>query len=879
MATPAISRYHSVLLAVVAVLVGAGTSFLPPPFRAMESQVTGLKFALRGSVEPDSSIVLVYVDEGAVRALGWPVRRNFYALMIRALADLQARAVGVEILFEDPQRDFPEYDELLGNVVRSSATVILPCYVERIGVPDGSAFSDSAGLPFRFPGVRKTFAPASGLHLPLPSLLQGAAGSGHVNYTGETDIPLFLRAGGQTIPAFALEVLRVSLRADRTGVMADGSPIRMAGAEGVREFSVPGGDASLNFCGPLAGFRLYPFLQLLTSYDALRANRPPELPVASLKGKTVLIGVIAEGRSQFLPTPIDPRYPSLGLQATFLDNALHDRFLKSPPAGAHMILVVLGSLGIGVALLAAPERIRWWLAGGAVCTFTLTSVLLFSLSAVNVPVTPFLATSILTAAVAQILRHRMTRRQLDSVAAEKQRVLARLADREAKVALLERELLNVRAARPEDRTSGLLEEIRKYKAEIRSLTSRAGDLEEFPMPPAAEQVGPAVFEGILYTDGSPLKPVVQFIGKIAATDAPVLILGESGTGKELVAKAIHRRSGRAAAPFIAVNCGALNEGLLETELFGHERGAFTGAVRERAGRFELAHGGTIFLDEIGEVSEAFQVKLLRVLQEGEFERVGGTRTLHADVRVLAATNRDLKREVPTGKFREDLYYRLNVLSVSLPPLRERQGDLPVLVEHFLRKEGGGLSVSRNVMQAFQEYPWRGNVRELESVVKRAALLARAEGRSMVTIKDLTEELAASARNALAVEEQVLDALREKGFSRSSISESAEELGGLNRGTVAEYLRGECLKAFVEQGFDREKAVRHIALSADAAILERAGRKLEDYLENLATGIDRSQPWDGVRLGLKPKLKNLPQRYHPFLEAVAEAYYRGMWEKA
>ncbi len=350
------SRYYLSLLGVIALLAGAGTSFLPAPFSAMESQVTGLKYALRGPVAPDSSIVLVYVDEGSVRALGWPVRRNFYALMIRALADLQARAVGVEILFEEPQGDFPEYDELLGTVMRSSGTIVLPCYFERVGVPGGSA--GSSGAPFRFPGVRESFT-ASGLHLPLPSLLRNSAGSGHVNYTGETDVPLFLRSGDQTVPAFALEVLRVSLGADRAGVMSDGSGVRLAGADGVCEFSVPGGKAALNFCGPLAGFRLYPFLQVLTSYDALRADRPPELPVASLKGKTVLVGVIAEGRSRFFPTPVDPWYPSLGLHATFLDNALHDRFLKTPPAGVHVALVVLLSLGIGVALLAAPERVRW----------------------------------------------------------------------------------------------------------------------------------------------------------------------------------------------------------------------------------------------------------------------------------------------------------------------------------------------------------------------------------------------------------------------------------------------------------------------------------------------------------------------------------------
>jgi transcriptional regulator with GAF, ATPase, and Fis domain len=873
MAEPAMNRRHLLLLLALALLLGAGTSLLPPPFGAMESEALRLKYALRGSHSPDSSLVLVYVDEAAVRALGWPVRRDFYALMIKTLTDLQVRAIGLEVMFEYGQGDFPEYDELLAGVSRASGLVVLPCYFER----PGGAPDSTGAYSFSYPGVREAFSSAGGLHLPYEPLLRSAAGTGHVNFTGKNNIPLFLSGAGGKVPAFAVEVLRVALGTERTGVLVDGPDVQLAGREGVREFSASGGETVLNFPGPLSTYPLYPFMQVLTSYDALRENRPAALPVASLRGKTVLLGVIAEGRSQFYPTPVDPRYPSLGLHATFLDNALQDRFLRPLPPLLGTLIAWCVSFCIGLALLGTAERTRWWIACGALCAFLALSVLLFSASAINLAVTPSVVSALFVGIAAQIFRHQATRRQLDSLAAEKQRVLAELGDREAKVSLLERELLNVREARSQERASELLEELRKYKAEIRTLTSRADDLEEFHAAGEPPGRGRAEFEGILFEEGGPIQPVVRFIGKIAATDAPVLILGESGTGKELVARAIHKRSTRSAGPFVAVNCGALSENLLESELFGHERGAFTGAVREKPGRFELANRGTIFLDEIGEVSESFQLKLLRVIQEGEFERVGGTTTLRVEVRILAATNRELKEMVQAGKFREDLYYRLNVLTVSLPPLRERPGDLPILVEHFLHKEGGALSVSKNVMQALQGYPWRGNVRELESAVKRAALLARADGRSMVTMKDLTEEIATAARQARAVEDQVLDALREKGFSRSSISESAEELGGLNRGTVAEYLRGECLKTFVEQGFDREKTVRHIALSVDPEVLERVGKKLAEYLDNLVQGVDRSQPWEGVRVGLKSKMKNLPQRYHPFLEAVAEGYYRGIWK--
>ena len=214
------------------------------------------------------------------------------------------------------------------------------------------------------------------------------------------------------------------------------------------------------------------------------------------------------------------------------------------------------------------------------------------------------------------------------------------------------------------------------------------------------------------------------IKRLAGVSAAVLIQGESGTGKELVAAAIHREGPRAGRPFVPVNCGALPENLLESELFGHVRGAFTGATRDKKGRFELADGGTIFLDEIGDLTQAMQVKLLRVLQEGTFERVGGEKTLRVDVRVLSATHKNLRDEVSAGRFREDLYYRLSVVPITIPPLRERGGDILLLAAEFLkvyegRSEGVRYSLGPDAMRIIENYPWPGNVRELQNVIQFA----------------------------------------------------------------------------------------------------------------------------------------------------------------
>jgi two-component system NtrC family response regulator len=232
-------------------------------------------------------------------------------------------------------------------------------------------------------------------------------------------------------------------------------------------------------------------------------------------------------------------------------------------------------------------------------------------------------------------------------------------------------------------------------------------------------------------ESQPMKELFKLVDKVAATKATVLINGESGTGKELIARAIHTRSPRKDEPFIPVNCMALTETLLESELFGHEKGAFTGAATRRKGRFELADKGTLFLDEIGEISLSLQVKLLRVLQERTFERVGGTQPLTVDVRIVAATNRDLTKAVSEGEFREDLFYRLNVVRLDLPPLRERKEDLPALVAHFVKKYSREVGrsapqVSAEAMQRIYDHNWPGNIRELENALERAVIMAGSE---------------------------------------------------------------------------------------------------------------------------------------------------------
>jgi len=284
-----------------------------------------------------------------------------------------------------------------------------------------------------------------------------------------------------------------------------------------------------------------------------------------------------------------------------------------------------------------------------------------------------------------------------------------------------------------------------------------------------------------------IREVIALAGRVAPSDATVLVTGESGTGKELLARGIHYSSGRAEGPFVAVNCAAIPENLIESELFGHVKGAFTGAVRDREGKFELADGGTLFLDEIGDLRVDLQAKILRALQERTIDRVGGVKQVDLDVRVIAATNKDLEREVRQGNFREDLYYRLSVVTLQMPPLRDRKDDIPVLAEHFLRKfnPGHAVRLAPDALALMTAYGWPGNVRELENVMERASVLKRGD---TITRQDLPEKLGRRATGAA----EVLLNLPEEGLSleeleKDLIIKALEKHKG-NQTRAAEYLR-------------------------------------------------------------------------------------------
>ncbi|MEW5766204.1 MAG: sigma-54 dependent transcriptional regulator [bacterium] len=332
-------------------------------------------------------------------------------------------------------------------------------------------------------------------------------------------------------------------------------------------------------------------------------------------------------------------------------------------------------------------------------------------------------------------------------------------------------------------------EQQKLKEENRTLKRRLGSKEGF--------------HNIIIGRESKMQDIYSLIETVADSNANILIRGESGTGKRVIAQAIHTNSYRKDRPFVEVSCGALPETILESELFGHVKGAFTGAIKDKIGRFELANGGTIFLDEIDAFSMNLQVKLLRVIQEKEFERVGDTRTIKVDIRIIAATNRNLDEEIAKRRFREDLYYRLNVVNIMLPPLRDRIGDIPLLVEHFLSKYSYEankevLGIHEEAMKMLLRYNWPGNVRELENIIERAVVLAKG---SSITLEDLPKPLQIvrdrrtglqvknihrSLRQSLEEPERqiILNVLKRTNWNRKR----AAQVLGINRSTLYNKMR-------------------------------------------------------------------------------------------
>jgi len=800
--TPFFRNKRFVFKSLLTALVLAGVIILPGLRQSSDTKIASLFRNLRGQVAPDSSIVLITISANDIEQLGGWPLKRSYYALL---------------INELKKFDVKKIGiEIFFGSKNSAQTIYDNLLISQI---KGAGNVVLGSLPIDYSTTSSTDTDET-IEFPSLKLVDSSIITGHLGLANELTIPM--KIGEEK--AFSAAVAQ----SNDTGFI------------------------KVNISSSWKKFKHFDLLDFFT----LAKDNPEQLE--TLKDKILLIGVSDEKFTKKFDAPFDAFLPGIAFHAfavsnLLLNNPLNDGWLKASVA-FHFIFLLF----VLIRLEQDPVKCRKVLPVFALAILLMEfmlftfwnyelhfSTLIFPLVALIIAEFIFVVkdkNSQFADAVSEST-------SLKHLLSKKENELSDLKNQFDSAALREKEILK--------------EKISLLQKEIALLEKQ--DQNDIAYTPEVAEKGGENFHGILYRSKM-MRDVVAFVKKAAPTNETILVLGESGTGKELIAKAIHQNSQRKDNAFVAVNCGALSETLLESELFGHVKGAFTGAAGDKIGRFEAADKGTIFLDEIGETSDNFQVKLLRVLQSGEFEKVGSSKTSKVDVRVIAATNKKLDQLVAEKKFRADLFYRLNVFPIQLPPLRERKEDIPEVVTGLLKQQNGGLTISKAAMEMLVQHEWRGNVRELESALKRAFVFASAERRNIIQLADLPEEVVKEKR--LHYEELVLDSLREKQFSHSAFSETANELE-VNRTVISENLRGLVFKFLVKNEFDIATCVAEIAGTTDKKVLEKVRGKVETFLTNIQEDVKKLSPqeFSFIKEKLQSKYKNLPKKFHPYLDEV------------
>jgi transcriptional regulator with GAF, ATPase, and Fis domain/CHASE2 domain-containing sensor protein len=799
---------------------------------------------LRGDRNVSDDVLLVYIDTQEVTELGgWPITRDYYGYLIYALKQAGAKVIALDVLFPTENNRYPEFDQDLSHFAKTAGNVCTPFEFRHL--------SDHISID------GATFLLGDKIQHPFKAFRAHLLGTGFSNLSEETLARFGLLTAvwqDSIVPSFGLECARQFLLGDSSRIHLKKNKIILENDS--TSIRIPIDDKQRIRLNHIKRLNRIPSMSLVDLFQTFQQN-PDSL---NLKGKLVFVGVTAPGAAPMKVTPLHSAFPATLLQLIIAENIIERRFIRMP--GILLTLLITGAFAVITIFIVGADRRKVVIFCGLCISYITLAVLLFKLASFILPIVQPLIASLIGAAGVFVLKylsrkvsHTTLQNKYTGDISQKEQ---QLKFERAHVAQL-KEQLTSEQQRSIKNAQATREELEKKEGDIKKLENELLDMSEnTKQPPQKHQ---HIYLNVIHAAGSPMSTVLQLVQKVAPADIPVLISGETGTGKEIISRAIHTSGGRKDKPFIAVNCGALSETLLESELFGHEKGAFTGATARRLGRFELADKGTLFLDEITETSANFQAKLLRVLQEGTFERLGGEKTINVNVRIIAASSKSIIDHVNENQFREDLYYRLNGFAIELPPLRDRDDDIPLLAKHFLiQYDYEKTAISKAAMEHMQKYHWPGNVRELENAVRRAAILSQSEGRDLIREVDLPETIKTDTKSTvsfLTFEEQVLESLRTFNFSHSSISQTAKALGNKDRGTITDYLRGICFEQLVYADFDKHRAAINVAGTDNIGIVARVEAKIENYLSS-------------VKLSSRAAaLKGLPKRFHEFLDKVIE----------
>ena len=840
----------------------------------------------RAGAPVSAALVVVVRDPASEARFGagsWD--RAVLARLVTSLSRAGAAAIGVDVPLGPPSapgRGGASSDALLSQATALADNLVYPIALELSSGPADQSAPAHASWP---PLSRVSLAVPTGRSLvgPLLGLAEHARAVGHTLAPADPDgvvrgVPLFVRLGDRAVPALGLVLATVAANTPADQIVIDRRGVTIGRS---RRIAVDeGGRALVGYVAP-ERLTVVPFLDLWTAIEERRAETLRGL----VDDKIVL--VLAEPALERHRTPVGSMSDAR-IQAELLNAVLTGSWPRRAPLGWTLGgTLVLAGLTAWLGLV-----LRWWkaLVGVAVLASGSAVALLLSPSLLGVvlPAVPPLAAAVVAGAGALLWNQFGSAHRLRDLEGETTAIREALVRQESTVEALEEDLEAARGAVA--RSTGaehehlqaaeaLRGELAEARAQEEQTRSRLRDLERElrAADPGRAELDDAEQERLrqrcaevgIITRSPEVLARFRDLEKAARSSLPILISGEPGTGKELFARAAHRLSPRAGAPFVAVNMAAIPPELFESELFGHVRGSFTGAVTERRGYFEQADRGTIFLDEIGELRADHQSKLLRVLQEKTFYRVGATRATAVDVRVVAASNRALERGITEGWFREDLYFRLKGLVLRLPPLRERRQDVGPLAARFLEdacaEAGRRATLSESALRALERHDWPGNVRELQHCLRQAVALA---DRAVLVPEDLRLAPSSEAKVDAAGDTTVLVCLRQHGFDMQATARAL----GWDRSTVTQRLKGLAFRALVESGGDRRQAA--LELAGDPALGRAVELKLSEYHEHLLRAVQGFDSVEAALAACRRRFKNLPERHFRSLELLVREHFQG-----
>ncbi len=820
------------------------------------------RFNNRGAQPVDSSIVVLTFNDDDLQVIGGHAKIQAQVpLLFTALNSLGARVIGFDIILDELNNDVLNRPEGMIPALRTYRNVCLAVLYKSSVHEDASA-PESAPVDTSVDSLSASqTATLENLLPPVPRLLNAAAGLGHNNFGSEAivrRVPLVINTPEMgSIPAFSLEVLRLYHGLPQDSIQYQNTSVLLHGRNTSLKVPTTSNNMFINYAGGRKSVKTVSAVAFLRSYINYVSGHAPAMPLDFVENKIVLVGLDSHVKGQSLTNPFNEVMPTVFVQANAVNTILTQSFIYSfPDVITYLLLFAMVFIITYLFLYGKPFRAMII----SLLLFIGYIVLSFFLFFENIllpihPAVMALPTIFLILLYKFGTSERMV--QLNDNSQSKAVPALVLSEPSAEMNRSEEEKPNpapVPKSPPQHSANG---QNGKYMA--------PKYFHDIDFDKNAREAN-----GLYFHRNSKFKKVVDMIIKVAPSNAPVLITGESGTGKELAARAIHDNSPRKEQNFVALNCASIQENLLESELFGHEKGAYTGADTQKIGLFQVADGGTVFLDEIAEMSDPLQSKLLRVLQFKEFYRVGGIAPVKVDVRLVAATNKEPELQLQNGLLRKDLYYRISTIRIHLLPLSERREDIPILIRKFLVDEDAAhFDLSPNAYHALLNFNWPGNIRQLQSVVQRAVIFAKAESSDKILLSHLPGEITNSAIDDQDLEQRILFSLRAKKFSHSSINETARELGDLNRSTVTGYLRGMCLRELSSSQFDMFEASQKLAGSSDETSIEHILKKNKEYLGNLSVAVHKNRHRENLVDFLQKKYKNIPKRYHPYLAETVE----------